>query len=608
MSHVQSPPRGGAGEARSGAPWLRLAGVGLLAPALAALALAAAPAAAQAATTGIITGSFAVPSGTTSPSDVSVQLVDRNGVPVTTGVGHETVTPTTTTTATYTINNVAPGQYYVYFSDTGNGDNVAPDYYGDGGVDNITKATVLTVPATAGTQSLTAVTLTAGATITGTVIDANSAVESSSRVTAEPTASAYDADPMLAAVTATVTGGSYKISGLPADTYTLRYGATGSGFRLSGLYVDGSGLSYDYGSATQYAVTGTTTTTANFSVPAVGGLSGTVTDTSGAALDGVNVVVFDAAGNQIPSTATTAADGTYTISDVLPGSYEVEFDGLAGSNLASTFYGGVTLATATKVTVSSGATTASVNATLAAGATVSGTVTAAQGGAPLGGLPVEVLDAQGNVVAGATTNPNGSYTLTDVPAGTWYLEFVGGHAYNGQYYATEYYLGQGTLGGARALKLTAGEALTGVNQALLAESPTLPGLPKVSLGRLSGLATNKVALSFRLTAGAGTAGYLQSFSIKLPKYVSWNKAALKKDIVIARDKYTYAIKAGRLVITFTSGKKLVNFRIKAGGIKVGKGIMAQAKARKIKSEGIALAVTDTTGKASAASFTVKKPH
>ncbi len=78
--------------------------------------------------------------------------------------------------------------------------------------------------------------------------------------------------------------------------------------------------------------------------------------------------------------------------------------------------------------------------------------------------------------------------------------------------------------------------------------------------------------------------------------------------MIPGDKYTEAIKAGRLVITFTGGKKVVNFRIKAGGIKVSKGIEALAKKRKIDSEGIALTVSDTTGKLSAASFTVKKPH
>ncbi len=468
MSHVQSPLSSGAGTSRARARALlsKRAGLGLLAPALAALALGVAPAAAQAVTTGSISGTFTVPAGTVHPSDVNIQLADRNGDPAS-NQGNLTVTNTSATTASYTITGVSPGQYYLYFNDTATADNVAPDYYGDGGADNITKGTVVTVPATGGTQALNAETLTAGAIIAGTVTDANAASETATHVTAVPNAAALVNDPMLPNIRRAVSAGIYKIAGLPADTFSLSYDATGTGFNLSNVWVDGSGLTYDYGSGTQYAVTAGNTTAANFSVPAVGGIGGTVTAATGGALPGVGVSVYDATGNIIPPGANTAADGTYTVSDVLPGSYEVQFAGLAGSNLASSFYGGSsTLGAASKVTVSSGATTPSINGSLGVGATISGTVTAAQGGAALGGLPVEVLDAQGNVVAQTTTNPNGTYTLNDVPAGTWYLEFVGGRAYNGSYYATEYYLGMSTLGGSLPIKLTAGETLLGVNEAL----------------------------------------------------------------------------------------------------------------------------------------------
>ncbi len=467
----------------------------------------------------------------------------------------------------------------MYFSDTTTGDNVAPDYYGDGGVDNINKASVVTVPATGGSQTLNAVTLAAGATITGAVTDANSASETHAHVTALPGNALAVTDPMLSGLVTAVSGGTYTISGLPAGKFSLSYDATGASFNLSGVYVDGSGLTYDFGSATQFGpLTAGSSTTASFAAPAVGTISGTVTDSSGNPLAGVHVFVYDAIGNVIPAGAATAVDGTYTVSDVLPGSYEAQFAGLAGSNLATAYYGGSSLATGTKFTVSSGATAANINGTLTAGATISGTVTAAQGGAPLGGLPVEVVDAQGNMIAQTTTNADGTYTLSDVPAGKWYLEFVGGRAYNGQYYATEYYLGQSTLGGSLALNVTAGEALSNVNEALMPESTVLPGVPKVSLGKLTGLASGKVALSFRLTAGTGPAGYLSGFSIKLPKFVSWNRSALKRDIVIPRAKFTYAIKAGRLVVTFPTAVKLVNFRIKAGGIKVGKGLRGSGQA------------------------------
>jgi Carboxypeptidase regulatory-like domain len=601
-----SSPRGDRKNTRGLA---RRVGLALLAPALATLTLGVAmPAAAQAATTGTIVGSFTVPAGTHSPQDLKIQLVDRNGNAVTVAPADLTITNSGTTGGAFTITNVNPGQYYVYFSDTTSGDNIARDYYGDGGTDNIGKATVVTVPVTGGAQTLATANLVAGATVTGTVTDANAAAETSSHVFAQLLDPNSVNDPQLGSVAATVTGGVYTISGLPASTYTLRYAATGATLRIADAYVDGAGVTYDFGSATNFALTATTPTTASFAVSAVGGISGTVTDSNGAPLAGVTVLVFSLAGTQLPVTATTAVDGTYTVPDIFAGQYQVEFLGLAGSNLGTTFFGGSTLAAASKVTVASGAIVPSINAQLAAAGTISGKVTAAQGGANVGGLEVQLLDAQGNVMAMAFTNPDGTYTLKGVPAGTWYVEFVGGRAYNGQYYATMYYIGKGTLGNSQAVKVAAGQAVTGINEALMAESTTLAGLPKISNGSLSGLSSNKVALKFKLAAGSGPAGYLQSFAIKLPKNVSWNKSTLKKNIVIAHDTFTYVIKSGKLVIAFATGKKTVSFQIKAGGITVTKGIQNQAKKKSIKSMAIDVAVTDTTGKATSTSFTVKTPH
>lgn len=608
MSDLYSAPRSGDTQARAGRLRRRL-GLAALAPAAAALAFSmAAPAGAQAATTGTIAGSFTVPAGTHAPSDVNLQLVGRDGDPVTLPAADVTVTSSGTTSAAFTLTDVNPGQYYVYFSDATVGDNVMRDYYGDGGTDNITKATLITVPVTGGAQTLATAGLVTGATMTGTVSDTNAAAESGSHVYAELLNPNSVQDPMLGAVAATVTGGSYTIGGLPPSTYTLRYGATGASFRLADLYVDGTGLTYDYGSATSYALTATTPATASFAVPAVSGISGTVTDSAGAPLGGVSVVVFTAGGTRLLSAATTAADGTYTVTDIIGGGqFEVEFMGL-GSNLATTFYGAGTLGSATKVTVPTGTVVPNINGQLGAAGAVSGTVTAAQGGAKVGGLEVELLDNQGNVMTSTFTNTDGTYTLTGVPAGTWYVEFVGGRAYNGQYYASEYYLGKGTLGNSLALKVTAGQAVTGINEALMAQSTTLAGLPSLSGASLGGLSTNKVALRFNLAHGSGPAGYIQSFSIKLPKNVSWNKSALKNDIVCKNDVFTYVIKSGQLVITFASGKKTVAFQIKAGGITVTKSIQNQAAAKKIKSMNVAVAITDTTGKPTSRSVAVKNPH
>jgi hypothetical protein len=272
------------------------------------------------------------------------------------------------------------------------------------------------------------------------------------------------------------------------------------------------------------------------------------------------------------------------------------------------YAGAATLATAAAVIVNPAAATANVNVTLTTAATISGTVTAAQGGADVGGVEVDVVDAEGNLLTSTFTNSSGAYAITGLPAGTWYLRFDGGRAYTGTYFATEYYGGSSTLAGSAAVVLTAGESLVDVNQALVQQSTTLPGAPTISKGSFSGLAKDKVALRFRLNAGSGTAGYLESFRIKLPKNISWNKSKISRYLVIPHDTYTDVIKNGLLVVTFTSGKKVVNVQIKAGGITVSKGIEAKAKVRQIATEKLAVSATDTTGLTTSLSFTVNRPY
>jgi hypothetical protein len=255
MSFVPTSPPRGDRRARGLARRLRRPSLALLAPTLAALTLGVAmPAGAQAATTGTIVGSFTTPAGTHSPQDVKIQLVDRNGTAVPATATADAVTITASGSgAAFTIANVNPGQYYVYFSDTTAGDNIQRDYYGDGGTDNIAKATLVTVPAAGGAQTLATQNLVPGATVTGTVTDANAAAETSSHVLAQLLDPNSVNDPQLGSVAATVTGGVYTISGLPASTYTLRYEATGATLRIADAYVDGAGVTYDFGSATNFA-------------------------------------------------------------------------------------------------------------------------------------------------------------------------------------------------------------------------------------------------------------------------------------------------------------------------------------------------------------------
>jgi hypothetical protein len=569
-------------------------------------ALAVIPGVASAAGTLTVTGTVAVPAGA-NVHDVYAVLLDLGG--------NATAEAQVSSTGAYTFNNVSASSYKVYFVDPTGADNVAPAYLG--GATSFASATPVTVAASG---AIAATSLTSGGEVTGTITDAN-AGDTNTTVTAIPVGAA---DPGQSAFwswfanglpTGTITAGGsaagYAVGGLvPGSSYTLTYGfasAAAPHWRTTAYVTSGNGVTADPATASVFKAQTGSPLGVSFVVPAVGSVSGTVTDPGGLLNSNVTVELFDGAGAYIPASVTWS-NGTYTVNGVLPGTYKVEF--IPDSQvLAPQYYNGAaTLASAAAVTVSSGMTTGNVSVTLTAASTVSGTVTAAQGGSPLGGLEVDLVNNQGNTVATTFTNADGTYTLTGVPAGAWYVKFDGGRAYNGQYYATEYYLGKPTLAGAKAIAVNAGVAVTGINEGLLAASTVAPGLPKISGGSLTGLATNKVALKFKLAAGSGPAGYLQSFSIKLPKNVSWNKSKLKSDIVVARDTYSYAIKSGRLVITFATGKKTVSFQIKAGGVTVSKGIQNSAKKRTIKSEAVDVAATDTTGDASSLSFTVKNPH
>jgi hypothetical protein len=597
---------------------------------------------ASAATPGTITGSLSVPTGNGLPQDdLDIVLYNEaNGY-----VNDVVPTDTSATTADYTFTGVAPGQYKIYFEDYHNstGDNVEPDYYGDNGTDNIQAAGLVTVPDGA-TVTPNPVALHAGATITGTLSDPNYASESSGgqQVYAYPVNTGAVPDPNLGrqgwSATGVPTGSeTYTISGLPAGTYQLRFDANGTNFSLYDTWLGSSGLSYSQQNATQLAVASGASVPVNISVPAAATISGGVSGPSGpisgegvAAYDGL----YDSAGY-----ASTQGDGTYTM-QLLPGTYKLQFSDIPSMNLAGTWYGGSTFASAGAVTLAAGQVGTGLNATLGAGATITGSVSSGQGGAALGGMTVDLVDAQDNYVESATTQPNGTYTMTDVPAGTWYVEFLGGQALNGNYYAGQFLGGTLTEFGAQALTITAGQTVANIDGVLLPRSVSALGLPTESAAALSGLHNNKVTLRFKVAAGAN-AGYLKAIAVKLPKGFSWNAKKLAADLSLGSGvPITYAITNGALVVALTTPAPTASFSIKPGGITVSKSVekaaggltkkptkhhkkkkhslatTAKAKKKKkpakakdtIKSELINVAVIDTTGIATALPITINHPR
>ena len=119
----------------------------------------------------------------------------------------------------------------------------------------------------------------------------------------------------------------------------------------------------------------------NISLPLTGGISGTVTSEAGLDVDGTLVRVFDEQGNpanEVYTSGLAAAvedDGTYLTTELVPGTYKVQFIDPAslltvntgGSDAhAPEWYDNTSFAKAKKIVVTSGKTVTGVNAALSA--------------------------------------------------------------------------------------------------------------------------------------------------------------------------------------------------------------------------------------------------
>ena len=166
-------------------------------------------------------------------------------------------------------------------------------------------------------------------------------------------------------------GGNYSIAGLgAADDYTVRFSACGTANLVSEYYDDKP----DIDSADLVTVVdGVPTAGISAELATGGSITGTVTGPGGAPLDDVCV---QANGPTDTGSAETDAGGDYTIDSLPTGDYEVHFESCIAGALLSEYYDDKpTAATADLVAVTAGTPTPDIDAELALGGTISGTVT-----------------------------------------------------------------------------------------------------------------------------------------------------------------------------------------------------------------------------------------
>ena len=124
-------------------------------------------------------------------------------------------------------------------------------------------------------------------------------------------------------------------------------------------------------------------------------------------------------------TGFTNLDGTYSIQVSAPATYVVAALPIDQVHAPEFWDGKLTRADAAKIDVSDGETVDNVDFTVLTGGTMSGTVTAAEGGAALDGVRVLATIIGDLPTAGATlTDGDGNYTLTGLAASDYQVMFV----------------------------------------------------------------------------------------------------------------------------------------------------------------------------------------
>ena len=197
----------------------------------------------------------------------------------------------------------------------------------------------------------------------------------------------------------TDSSGAFRIQGVEPGTYTLAAYAQGFTRAVS--------------NATQtFTVEGDASQSASVTLTATtpGSLSGTVTDPQGNLIAGASVTFVPANGGQT-LTATTDANGKYTVSNAPAGTY-------TGSAADPPGFGPSKTQT---VTVTSGGSTTANFVLLPGAGSITGRVLAQATNAPISGATVYVTTGSPTaVVATAVTDATGTYTIT-IGAGSYTL-------------------------------------------------------------------------------------------------------------------------------------------------------------------------------------------
>jgi hypothetical protein len=234
--------------------------------------------------------------------------------------------------------------------------------------------------------------------------------------------------------------GYYAVGGLPAGSWYLRTDVGDANYADEWLVdVPVAGLGVPATARSIALAAGVATGGVHFALATGGQIAGAVRGTNALPLAGALVDVYDAATNWIES-GLTGGGGTYTIKGLPAGTYFARSYALA-HGYADEWFADVPLIAegipnaAGGLALTAGTTTNGVDFDLGLAGVLSGAVRDRAGSA-LVGIRVDAYRAGGARVAGDLTATDGSYRLSGLGAGTYYLRTdVGSLGFANEWYA-----------------------------------------------------------------------------------------------------------------------------------------------------------------------------
>lgn len=330
----------------------------------------------------------------------------------------------TATDGTFTLLGLPPGSYNVSYgtSDCSSGSYLQKYFQG-----TFDQSIALPVVVTPSGQATADIRLPKGGTITGTVLSKAGAPIANECVNVLPAGS----NPYYGGYGYgyTAADGTYAVTGLSAGSWLVYTSDCPGNHNLTTYYADTTNPSA--ATAVNVSLNTTTPGITIHEIPAAV-VTGTVTG-AGVAMSGfcVNLVgVPDGQTGYYYSSfgGTTAPDGTFA-AYVAPGKYKVQFEDCSSRNFVPRWNGAaVNRAAATPITISSSG-ASGVNADLAKGGRLVGTLTHL--GQPVSGWCVDLINANkiGDTQGYTTTAPDGTWSLKGVLPTKYDIQFSACNSY-----------------------------------------------------------------------------------------------------------------------------------------------------------------------------------